>query len=275
MDEVRLYARILDAGQIARTMLGHPDSPFEPAPRHWAQLHTSVPAVLRWQATDAALAYNVYAGTDVNDPDLVAQDVTKPEWSLKQRPADGQTLYWQVEAVMAGGSVRGPLWQFSVTGLSLADVIKAATPWWADYAKYYRQVAPDLSLTDTDGRGHRVRDYRGRRLLLVVWAPWCSVCRAELVTLSKLREDLSEEEMILLSVTDESNRSALPAFLADHPEVNFPVCVTKLPAMPPFSSVTHIPSIFFVAPDGTMKLATVGAVPGEILKQILKGAWAQ
>ncbi len=273
-DEVRLYSRILDAGQIARTMFGHPDSPFEPAPRHWAQLHTSVPAVLRWQATDA-LAYHVYAGTDIDNLDLVASDLAKPEWSLKPKLLDGQTLCWQVEAVVDGGFVRGPLWRFSVTGLSLADVIKGATSWWADYAKYYRQVAPDLSLTDMDGRGHRVRDYRGRHLLLAVWAPWCSVCRTELVTLSKLRTDISEDEMILLAVTDESNRSALPAFLADHPEVNFPVCVTVLSATPPFSSVTHVPSIFFVAPDGTMKLAAIGAVPEETLKQILKGAWAQ
>jgi len=152
-------------------------------------------------------------------------------------------------------------------------VIEGATPWWADYVKYYHQVAPDLSLTDTNGRGHRVRDYRGRHLLLVVWAPWCSVCRTEFATLSELREDVSEDQMILLAVTDESNRGALPAFLADHPEINFPVCVTKLSATPPFSSVTHVPSIFYIAPDGTMKLATVGAVPREIIEQILKAAW--
>jgi thiol-disulfide isomerase/thioredoxin len=273
VDEVRLYTKILNAEEIARSMLGHPDSPYEPEPRHWAQVHTSTPAVLRWKATDGALAYNVYAGTDVNHLDLAGENLTKPECPLKQMPADGQTLCWQVEAVVGDGFVRGPLWQFSATGLSLADVIKGATPWWADYGKYYRQVAPDLSLTDMEGRGHRVRDYRGKHLLLVVWAPWCSVCRGELVTLSKLRKEMSEAEMMLLSVTDESNRSAMPAFLADHPEVNFPVCVTTLSALPPFNSVTHYPSIFYVAQDGTIKLGTVGAVPLEIIKSTLQAAW--
>ncbi len=273
VDEVRLYARILDAEEIARTMLGHPDSPYEPDPRHWAQLHTSVPAALRWKATNAALAYNVYTGTDSNNLHSAASDLLKPEYSLQQKPGDGQTLCWQVEAVVDRGFVRGPLWRFSVTGLSLADIIKGTKPWWADYARYYRQVAPDLSLTDTDGRGYRVRDYRGRHLLLAVWAPWCPTCRDELVTLSKLRTDLSEDDMVLLAVTDESNRSALPAFLAQHPEVNFPVCITKLSATAPFSSVTHIPSIFYIAPDGTIKLATVGAVPQATIEQILQAAW--
>lgn len=273
MDEVRLYRRLLDAEEIARSMLGHPDSPYEPEPRHWAQVHTSTPAVLRWEATSAALAYNVYAGADVNHLDLVGQNLTKPECPLKQALADGQTLCWRVEAAVEGGVVAGPLWQFCAAGLSLADVIKGATPWWADYAAYYHQVAPDFSLTDMDGRGHRVRDYRGRHLMLVVWSPLCSVCRGELATLSKLRKETSEEELMLLSVTDEAYRSAMSAFLADHPEVNFPVCVTKLSVLPPFSSVTHYPSMFYVDPDGTMKLGTVGAVPLDIIESILQAAW--
>lgn len=51
------------------------------------------------------------------------------------------------------------------------------------------------------------------------------------------------------------------------------MCVTKLSAAPPFSSVSRIPSVFYIAPDGTMKLATVGVVPQEVIESILKAAW--
>ena len=33
-------------------------------------------------------------------------------------------------------------------------------------------AAPDFTLTDLDGRVHRLSDHRGRKVLLVVWASW-------------------------------------------------------------------------------------------------------
>jgi hypothetical protein len=33
-------------------------------------------------------------------------------------------------------------------------------------------TAPDFALPDLDGRVHRLSDYRGRKVLLVVWASW-------------------------------------------------------------------------------------------------------
>lgn len=34
------------------------------------------------------------------------------------------------------------------------------------------QVAPDVELPDLDGRLVRLSDYRGRRLLIFMWASW-------------------------------------------------------------------------------------------------------
>jgi hypothetical protein len=47
--------------------------------------------------------------------------------------------------------------------------------------------------------------------------------------------------------------------------------VTALPG--PFGDAFHYPSIFYIAPDGTIELATIGAVPSETIKQILNAAW--
>ena len=206
----------------------------------------------------------------------MARDLTTTEHLLKQAPTSGQTLYWQVEAVLKDGFVRGPVWQYSVTSRSLADAIAQATPWWADYTKYYRQTAPDISLTDLQGEGHRLRDYRGTHLLVVVWAPWCSKCRAELTELSELRQAVSEDEVALLTIVDESNQGALPDFLASRPDITFPVCVTKLSSLPaPFSSALHYPSIFYLAPDGMLKLGTVGLLPRAKIEEIIAAAWTQ
>jgi hypothetical protein len=79
--------------------------------------------------------------------------------------------------------------------------------------------------------------------------------------------------LAILAITDESDRDAVPAFLACHPEITFPICLTKLSSLPaPFSLAYHFPSTFYVAPDGTIKLATVGPVPEAKMKAILAAA---
>ncbi len=274
IDDVRLYARVLDAQEVARTMFGHSDGPYEPSPRHWAQVHISVPAVLQWQGDDSTAAYNLYTGTSPALVSLTASGLTNAQYTLTRPPADGQTLYWRVERIRDDGFVPGPLWQFSVTGLSLEDVIAGASPWWVDYAKYCNQIVPDVSLTDIDGRGHRFRDYRGRHLLVVLWASWCSVCRTEMTEMANLAKAVGEDQLAILAITDESDRDAVPGFLASHPEVAFPVCATKLSSLPaPFSLAYHFPSAFYIAPDGVIKLATVGAVPQAKMEAILAAAW--
>jgi peroxiredoxin len=275
IDDIRIYARALDPDELARTMLGHPDSPCGPNPPWWAQRHISTPAVLRWQGTAGAARYNVYIGDDPTNMRMVWRALNKTEYFLTEPPAAGQTLYWQVESLVQGGFARGPLWQFSVTDQSLDDLTAdRGQDWWAAYPLYYGRMAPDMSLTDLDGRGHRIRDYRGRHLLVVFWAPWCPACRTEMGHLSELRATVGEEELGLLAITDTTNTDALPAFLAEHPEITFPVAVRKLFALPaPFGSITHIPSGFYIAPDGTIKLAIVGAATPEEIQAILRAAW--
>ncbi len=274
-DDIRLYARALSDQEVVRTMWGHPDGPYEPGPRQWAQVHASVPAVLQWQGDDSTTAYNLYTGTSPDSLSLMASGLTSTQYTLAQKPSGGQTFYWRVEAVRDGGFVPSPLWQFSVTSQSLEEVVADASGWWIDYAEYYRQVVPDVSLPDVDGGGHRFRDYRGRHLLVIVWAPWCSVCRTEMTVVSGLRQAVSEDRLAILTIADESDKADAISFRDDHPEMSFPACTAKLSSLPgPLSQVYHFPAAFYVAPDGMIKLATVGAVPQATMEAILAAAWS-
>ena len=46
--------------------------------------------------------------------------------------------------------------------------------------------APDVTLTDTAGKTHRLRDYRGRLVILVLIAQYCPRCKAELTFLQSM-----------------------------------------------------------------------------------------
>src|SRR5690349_21516097 len=47
--------------------------------------------------------------------------------------------------------------------------------------------APELTLTDLNGRTVRLSDYHGKVVLINFWATWCPPCRAEMPDLVKLQ----------------------------------------------------------------------------------------
>lgn len=48
------------------------------------------------------------------------------------------------------------------------------------------QLLQDATMTGLNGPNRRLSDYRGRPLLINVWASWCAPCRAEMASLERL-----------------------------------------------------------------------------------------
>ena len=61
---------------------------------------------------------------------------------------------------------------------------------------------PDLSFYDAAGRPRRLADWRGKVVLLNVWATWCTPCRKEMPALERLQQKLggSDFEVVALSI---------------------------------------------------------------------------
>jgi thiol-disulfide isomerase/thioredoxin len=61
---------------------------------------------------------------------------------------------------------------------------------------------PDVSFTDGDGRPMRLSDFRGKTILLNVWATWCAPCREEMPALDRLQAKLGSPgfEVVALSI---------------------------------------------------------------------------
>ena len=61
---------------------------------------------------------------------------------------------------------------------------------------------PELSFTDGEGKPQSLADFRGKIVLLNIWATWCLPCRKELPTLDRLQAALggADFEVVMLSV---------------------------------------------------------------------------
>src|SRR2546421_2944836 len=73
--------------------------------------------------------------------------------------------------------------------------------------------APGFTATTTESpaRVKTLDDYRGRVVLLAVWATWCAECRDEFVTLQRIHSELAPQGLSVVAVSIVSaNVGSLP-----------------------------------------------------------------
>jgi thiol-disulfide isomerase/thioredoxin len=59
---------------------------------------------------------------------------------------------------------------------------------------------PDLAFTDSSGKAMTLADFRGRTVLLNLWATWCVPCRKEMPTLDALEGKLGAKDFQVVAV---------------------------------------------------------------------------
>jgi thiol-disulfide isomerase/thioredoxin len=62
------------------------------------------------------------------------------------------------------------------------------------------QRIPDLRFSDAEGRKKSLADWRGRTVLLNLWATWCVPCRAEMPALAALERKLGGKDFEVVAI---------------------------------------------------------------------------
>lgn len=75
---------------------------------------------------------------------------------------------------------------------------------------------PAIQFADGEGRTRTLADFRGKVVLLNVWATWCKSCREEMPTLDRLQANLggSDFEVVALSI-DRKGADVVKQFYAE------------------------------------------------------------
>jgi thiol-disulfide isomerase/thioredoxin len=75
---------------------------------------------------------------------------------------------------------------------------------------------PDLAFKDSDGHGRTLADWRGRTVLLNLWATWCVPCRKEMPALDALEGNLGGTNFEVVSINIDTRDPEKPLkFLKD------------------------------------------------------------
>jgi peroxiredoxin len=117
--------------------------------------------------------------------------------------------------------------------------------------------APDFELMDTDGKLHRLSDYRGKTVILNFWTTWCPPCREEIPSMNRAWQQLQQEGVVMLAINMGEDEDTIFVFTADYP-AEFPLLLDRDGAVIAQWPVKGLPTTYIVAPDGSIAYRAIG-----------------
>jgi thiol-disulfide isomerase/thioredoxin len=83
--------------------------------------------------------------------------------------------------------------------------------------------APDTPFTDADGKTHTLAEFKGKAVVVNLWATWCGPCVAEMPTLAKLQTEVAGEPVVILPISLDRDEDVANAktFIGKRPPLAF------------------------------------------------------
>ena len=119
-------------------------------------------------------------------------------------------------------------------------------------------AAPDFEATDTSGRRVRLSDYKGKTVIINMWASWCPVCVKEMPLLQKA-DQLSNHQVETVYVNVGESKGTVNGFLQEQ-KFTFPVIIDATGNVTGVYKVSALPTTFIIDPNGNIARVITGEV---------------
>jgi thiol-disulfide isomerase/thioredoxin len=117
------------------------------------------------------------------------------------------------------------------------------------------------AVAPVDGKGQPadMAPYRGKVLLVNLWATWCAPCIKELPSLGALQQELGGDQFQVVTIAiDERDPAKIEPFLAQHGAASLPVLIDRDRTIDKVVQVIALPTSLLVDRDGTVKAMVTG-----------------
>lgn len=114
-------------------------------------------------------------------------------------------------------------------------------------------TTPQFTLKDINGRTVRLRDYRGKVVLVNFWATWCPPCRVEMPDLIRLQREHARQGLQIIGITYPPESKTRVRRFARSLKVNYPIVLGTRQIKERFSSEDTLPLTVVINRDGKVK----------------------
>jgi peroxiredoxin len=133
------------------------------------------------------------------------------------------------------------------------------------------ELAPDFTVVGPDGQAIKLSDFRGRTVLIDIWATWCGPCVASMPHNSELAEKHAKDGLVILAVCADDSRAHYDGWVKRN-AAKYKFLTAHDPAgkdgwdKSVFNTqygVSGFPTLFLIDKDGKVVGSTSGGGPGE------------
>ncbi len=140
----------------------------------------------------------------------------------------------------------------ALLGVAVAGLAACSQPGMPTDKLVVGQVVPDIALVGVNGSSARLSDYRGRLVVLNLWATWCEPCRREMPNLQQLGDALDPQDFAVVGVAADEDEHLVREYLLDK-QVTFPNYIDKTQQVSREQlGVQIFPYTLLIAPDGRL-----------------------
>jgi len=122
--------------------------------------------------------------------------------------------------------------------------------------------APDFKAFTLDSipRERRLADYRGKVLMINVWATWCLPCRVEMPSIEALNKTYASKglKIVAVSIDDAGTDATIRAFVKQY-GLTFEVLHDPQAGISDSYDITGYPETFIVGKDGVIRKKLMSA----------------
>jgi peroxiredoxin len=113
--------------------------------------------------------------------------------------------------------------------------------------------APNFELKDAAGKTVKLKDYRGKVVLLDFWATWCTGCKQEMPWFADFQKKYGAKKFAVVGVSlDDDGWKSLRPFLKEHREFRYKMLAGDQVTAERYGSADGLPDTFLIDRMGNL-----------------------
>ncbi|MBN2646930.1 MAG: TlpA family protein disulfide reductase [Thiotrichales bacterium] len=135
------------------------------------------------------------------------------------------------------------------------------------------QEEKEIVFVDLDGNKSKLSDYKGKWVVVNLWATWCPPCLKEIPDLVMFHEAHAKTDAVVIGVNYEDLATDKVKAFAESQLVNYPI--VRFETDPdgkttPFGDLRGLPTTYMVNPEGKIVAARTGMVDAKMLNDFIQ-----
>ena len=134
-----------------------------------------------------------------------------------------------------------------------------------------RSVPTDYAPRTLDGTPLDFREFRGKPLMVNIWASWCAPCIKEMPQLVALNARYQPQGLNLVGIAVDDQDGKVKRVIKRH-HIDWSIAMDESDRVSRLFEIDELPATFVYWPDGTVAWSKVGRIEEDdpILKEILE-----